>query len=448
MTHSVFRLHRPGLAGRLKWATAFSAILALLLGLLLQIKEARSSIREESEASLRLASSLIDAAIKIHQDEAATRSWIDSIRQIEHLRHLKITIDTGPLSGLIESKPQLIAHPDTPRWFRWAVLGAPIQTQRTILLGPQRALQIHLESFQEDELYEAWGETRSLMELLTLLFTVLYILIHVLVTRALRPVGILVEGLERIESGDYSARLPVLRLPELDRLAEGINRLARSLEKSQSDIRRLSRHQLDIQEEEREWIARELHDEFGQNLTAIRMLSSSLAAESSDRAAISQDIFGITQRLFGVLRQLLRRLRPMVLEDLGLEAAIQEMIQPWADREDARKLLIAVDPELQGIRGQQALVVYRIVQEAFTNMLRHSNASLFTVLIQHQQGTVHLVLSDNGVGADPEFSAGGFGLLGMRERVLDWGGQFQIETHPGHGFKIEIDLPMKVQSDA
>ena len=444
----MFSLHRLSLAARLKWATALSAVLALLLGLLIQIQDARSSIREESEASLRLASSLIDAAIKIHQDEASTRNWMDSIRQIEHLRHLKITIDTGPITGLIESKPQPFAHPDVPRWFRWAVRGAPMRMERSVLLGPEREVRILLESFQEDELYEAWGETRSLMELLTLLFALIYVLIHVLVMRSLRPVGVLVEGLKHIETGDYSARLPVLKLPELNRLAEGINRLAQSLEKSQGEIRRLSRHQLDIQEEEREWIARELHDEFGQNLTAIRMLSSSLGSESSDRAAISQEIFGITQRLFSVLRQLLRRLRPMVLEDLGLEAAIQEMIQPWAERDDARKVLIALDPQLQAIRGQQALVIYRIVQEAFTNMLRHSHASQFTVLIQHHQGRIHLVLSDNGIGSGPETASEGFGLLGMRERVLDWGGQFQIDSRPGQGFRIEIDLPLKAQSHA
>jgi two-component system sensor histidine kinase UhpB len=265
----------------------------------------------------------------------------------------------------------------------------------------------------------------------------------VIAGRALRPVSQILRGLQQIQAGDYDARLKRPGLPELDRIIEGINHVSKTLKEARDENRALTRHSLEIQEEERRTLAKEMHDEVGQNLTAIKMMSALIPEDAENRAHAALEIQRLCDRLFCVVRSIIHRLRPMILEDLGLKAALDDLSDHWRSISPDIHLAIRCDETLENLSGEIALEIYRIVQEAMTNIVRHSGATEAEVRIHpNDQHQLLLIVRDNGRGLSPDITRRGFGLLGMRERVASLDGLFHLMTEPGQGLEIRISLPI------
>jgi signal transduction histidine kinase len=216
------------------------------------------------------------------------------------------------------------------------------------------------------------------------------------------------------------------------------------------DLQQLSTRLVAVQEEERRTIARELHDEVGQVLSAI-----AVEAQLAERALPQKDeavrALGEVQQLadgaIRVVRDLSHLLRPTMLDDLGLGAAID-----WLLRGTARRYGVHVDLVQSGtpepIAPNVEVAAFRIVQEAVTNVARHAHASRCTVGLGYQDGALSLTVDDDGVGFD--VSAGsrsdgrrGLGLVGIRERVLSLGGTFIVDSREGHGTSLRVTLPLE-----
>ncbi len=211
--------------------------------------------------------------------------------------------------------------------------------------------------------------------------------------------------------------------------------------------RELAQGLLLAQENERRALARELHDEIGQNCTAIRAEASFIGhAAGADREGVvaSADRIGrISEDLYGLVRAMLRRLRPMALDSLGLEAALQELCESWEEQSGIacgffpRNLPTELD---DGVR----IAVFRLVQEGLTNAARHSGADQVRIDLTADGRRLRLVIADNGRGlADPERLRPGFGLVGMRERVAGLHGDFALVSAAGEGLRIEVGLPLR-----
>ena len=217
------------------------------------------------------------------------------------------------------------------------------------------------------------------------------------------------------------------------------------LVKSRESLRRLSTSVVEAREEERRRIARELHDELGQRLTALKMELSALPAVSG-QAARQERVDGLMTMLDDTLasvRRISSDLRPMMLDDLGLNAAIE-----WLARDTARRMGIEVTVHLNEndapVDDRVATAVFRMVQEALTNVARHARATDVTVALRQHDGELELVVEDNGTGY-PEGAMqrdGSFGLLGMRERAAILGGQFEFGNAPGGGARLTVRLPL------
>ncbi len=218
------------------------------------------------------------------------------------------------------------------------------------------------------------------------------------------------------------------------------------LERSRHDLRQLSASVVQAREEERRRIARELHDELGQRLSALKMDLASLDP-SSDTAAYRARTTAMLEMLddtVASVRRIAADLRPMMLDDLGLNAALE-----WLARESARRMGIEVtvrlgerDPAL----GQQASVtVYRMVQEALTNVARHAGATDVRIEMRQAGGQLVLTVRDNGVGfpASATRKEGSFGLMGIRERAYLLGGTLEVDNPPGGGGRITVRLPLR-----
>ena len=198
-----------------------------------------------------------------------------------------------------------------------------------------------------------------------------------------------------------------------------------------------------VQEGERARLARELHDEIGQELTAIRLNLGRIEQAPERTAAILRDTRAIIDRTLQEIRDISTELRPLLLDDVGLAAALRS----YAQREGARAGIdVEVTADLQEGRLPEALetACFRIVQEALNNAVRHSGARHVRVKLERRGAEVLLTLADDGRGFDPggERSLGGLGLLGMRERAILAGGSLEIVTAPGKGTLVQARFPL------
>jgi two-component system, NarL family, sensor histidine kinase UhpB len=219
-----------------------------------------------------------------------------------------------------------------------------------------------------------------------------------------------------------------------------------TLEKARGENRALTQQSLHIQEEERRFLALELHDELGQSLSAIKIMAASLR-KASDADAIGKtvdSIMTICDRLFGVVRAMMRRLRPLMLDDLGLAASLDDLIENWRSRNPAIKLLFSYDEAVEDHAGSAKIHLFRIVQECLTNAVKYAQAHTIQIHLRLQRGNpdwIELRIRDDGRGFDTDQPRSGFGLPGMRERVESLGGQFNLDSRPGAGVDILALVP-------
>jgi signal transduction histidine kinase len=284
----------------------------------------------------------------------------------------------------------------------------------------------------------------------------------------LRRVQAMVRVTRKLADGDLSARIGKIGVrDELSHLAgvfdemaaslqqriENERRTMMSLEQSREQLRRLAAHQQEVREEERIRIAREIHDQLGQSLTILKMdlswlkkhASAELPLVEEKMAAMSQVIAEALKTLHAVTSEL----RPVILDDFGLAAAIEWQIEEFRERSGiACRLEKGVfEPDLP---RDQATVLFRIFQETLTNILRHAQADEVTVRLEVVADELVFQIRDNGRGItaaeidDPQ----SYGLLGIRERLYPWNGRVDFEGAPGKGTRVIVRLPMPPKGDA
>lgn len=228
---------------------------------------------------------------------------------------------------------------------------------------------------------------------------------------------------------------------ELRRTADA--KLAETLTENQ----RLALNYVEMQEQERKVLARDLHDELGQYVNAIKLDAVSIREAAVDRPEISTTarvVIANVDRVYEVLRGLIRQLRPVGFDELGLVAALENCVNEWRSRLPLAQIEMTCGPELDGLAESRALVLFRLVQEALTNVARHSSATRVKIQIGRAAAApgIDISIADNGVGADLRVRRSGLGLIGMRERVAALGGSIAVSSAGGAaGFEVRAFLP-------
>lgn len=268
------------------------------------------------------------------------------------------------------------------------------------------------------------------------------------------PVPLTGERIARLDGTTRDVEIAVAALPDhgqtaLQMVITDITERARErdeLERSRRELRRLSAGLVDAREEERRRIARELHDELGQRLTALKMELSSLIQSGKYGAADARctAMLEMVDDTVASVRRIATDLRPMMLDDLGLNAAIE-----WLARDSARRMGIEIRLELgesdPPISAAATIAVYRMVQEALTNIARHAKARKVQVQVRCSPDELLLVVRDDGIGFGEQamHREGSHGLMGIRERARILGGQLEIGNVAGGGGRIAVRLPMQ-----
>ncbi|MES9981558.1 MAG: sensor histidine kinase, partial [Candidatus Thiodiazotropha sp. 6PLUC5] len=293
-----------------------------------------------------------------------------------------------------------------------------------------------------DEIREVWLEARSIVMLITT-FTLIYlVLMAFTIRRALKPVNQISTGLGIIQSGNYEARLPKFNLPELNRLSQQFNHMAQVLEAQQEENRQLSRRLMSVQESERRHLSRELHDELGQSISAIKAMAVTLRQHPENINDGTNSIISVCNHMYSVVRDMMNRLRPVALEELGVVTGIERLVDGWNDHQEECFCALTIIGEFDEVDEDRAIPLYRIVQEALTNVAKHAKAEKVEIKLErNSSGEIRVSIRDNGQGFDQKNKRKGMGLLGMRERIEALSGKISLASEPTKGVSIDITIP-------
>jgi two-component system, NarL family, sensor histidine kinase UhpB len=192
-------------------------------------------------------------------------------------------------------------------------------------------------------------------------------------------------------------------------------------------------------------MSRELHDEMGQSLTAIKAMAVTSKQPNVDITLVADSIIEVCNHLSVVVRSMMRTLHPLSLAELGLEATLTDLITEWRRRNSDLEIQLNYDTALEQLDNKVAIHVYRIVQECLTNVVRHAQASKVNVSLGFTSERVEINVVDNGIGGKAE--ALGFGVLGMRERVESLGGKFTFNSEENKGVQVKAWMPFIGKKD-
>ena len=432
-------------------------LFALAVSVLVPLASLRQDVTRETEASMQLATLLLDIEAGIRGSASAadaTRGAAQKLRAAPALRHVSLAL-LDRQGGVLA-----VTAPDAPRigWLERLLLPSP--GERTVnhplsyagsSLGVLRVRSNPLSEFEE--LTERVGSDIALLAVAILAMAVS---IYWLVRRGLRPIGAIKGALTQLAQGELDTRLPHFRLKDLDEICVRFNHCAGALQEAAENRRELTRRLINVEEEERTRLARELHDELGQSLTAIKVDAVYIEREAQGRwpqiAACAQGIERLSSEVMQLIRGMLARLRPHALETLGLRESLQELIASWESRV-AERLRCALTMSVPAglLSPELNIAIYRLVQEGLTNAVRHSQATRLDIRVTTDAlapgpgARVHVRLEESGsrtpAGAP---AATGMGLLGMRERVEALGGELTLTSNPG-GLRLEAWLPLPAQ---
>ncbi|MDX1749444.1 MAG: histidine kinase [Methylophaga sp.] len=438
------------LRGLINSRIIFSVIIIILVGGLLTIWQARHSVEREVNSSFNLALQMIDLGFShLSRTSMTEYEWLQQISAIQHTRHLHISLINEENEEVEWFVSDDIDEELPPQWFQRAVKTTYPSSKYDIKLADGRVKKIIVRADPMDEIAEVWEESEAYFWSVMTMVAVIFLAINFVFNSMLQNVRTIVVGLRRVESGQYGRKLPPFKISEFDAIATEINHLSDALKVAKENNQALARHTMQIQESERRNLSRELHDEMGQSLTAIKAMSTAIRQPGTDVAKISDSIAEICNHLAGVVRSMMRTLHPLSLADLGLGATLTDLVNEWRRRHPDLVIKLDYDDRLDDVSHELAIHVYRIAQECLTNVVRHANATEVTLLIQqegeHTSPRVVMRIHDNGQGG--ETSGHGFGVLAMRERVENMGGRFRFESEAGKGVNVIVWMPIIEKSE-
>lgn len=429
--------------------------LAVVLGL--QLRNTRESVREEVVAANRVAAQLLDRTVWRYAAQG-TQAMLAFLQGMGRVRSNDITLLDAEGKVLYTSPPSPYkAGRNAPGWFERLVSPPPAVQS---IAFPDGKLLISANASRA--VLDAWEDALVLLGSGVGLLLAVNLMVFWLVGRAVRPFGRIVRALNQLKSGQFDVALPTLQGREAAAIGAAFNRMVGELqhhieterravraEMELSDKRELSRWIDHHVEEERRTIARELHDELGQSVTAMRSMALSIAQRTQaldpQSAQAARLIADEASHLYDAMHGIIPRLTPLVLDNFGLAEALQDL----AERTRRSQSGVLIDTQValadSPINPDAALALYRAAQEGMTNALRHGQASEVRLEVRAAAGEVTLGVTDNGRGLPADWTARGEGHYGLRwlaERVEGLGGRFSISPAGPRGVQLLVHLPL------
>ena len=446
-----------GISLRLKMDCIFAVLTLLVLGIFVtvEIEATRASIREEMEASRRITIQLL-SRISQGYNRSTLPLLADFLQQTGRVRasELMLVDDTGAV--LHRSPPSTYkVGRNAPEWYTSMVAprSVPIAFaldggKLMITMNPSRSV------------LDSWDDLKIVLISQGLLLLTADLLVFWLIRRWLTPLEQILRGLRQMEAGQHHIRLPALSGKEGGEMGRAFNRMAQAVEenlqarqasleaesrlRNQRETTRLLNARI---EDERAALARELHDELGQSLTAMRsiakslLLSPDLRGKPAEQAA--QLLFDTAGTTYDAMHRMIPRLRPIQLDGVGLIDAIRDLVTDLQMKHPQMHVSLASAVSLPQLSELLEVSAFRIVQEALTNVIRHAGATEVAIQCSVGTGQLEIVVTDNGVAsAAPVQKSGHYGVRGMQERAESLGGSVKFSPMAGGGLEVRVRLPL------
>ena len=451
---------------RLRINLVITLVMAAFVGAMVYVivNDLRSSVREETEATTRVAVKLIETmVVGVYLEPGPaqrTEALLVFLKRVGHVRANDVRFYDQNGNLLYQSPPATYrAGSRSPGWFS-RLMGPDVPAERLALPGGV----IVVTPDPASSVAEAWEQLQYFAALALGFLVVVNAMVFWLLARALEPLPKILEGLAELTRNRFNVRLPAFRTAEFDSLSRGFNTLAQALEEGLAAGRELEQNRkltalIQAQlEEERRAIARELHDELSQYVTAIKSIGTAIASHAGQARPDIRDnadtIVSVASHIYDVVHRIMRRLRPSGLDDLGLAETLRDAVTGWARRHPQVRWDLALSGELDQLGEGLNITVYRIVQEALTNVVRHAHATSVQVSVAREscgrfEDAIVITVRDDGRGFDTtDPSEGRYGVVGMRERVQAFGGSLAIAGPPGQGVTVKAVLPVTAAQPA
>jgi two-component system, NarL family, sensor histidine kinase UhpB len=437
---------------RLLLGIAAVTLAALLLSVLVPLGWVRPDVDRETDGTLQLTALLLRVEDSVHaarDPAAALAAAAAAVRQSQPLRHVRITLQDA--AGNAVAATALDA--DNGGWLAGKLAAGSDRAQRSYPLAWSRSSlgALRVSADPRSEVSEIEERMESDLMLLVLVILAMAGAVYIIVRRGLRPVAQIQSALSRLQSGALATRLPHFRVKDLDDISDSFNHCAQALQSAAAQRRTLNLRLIAVEEEERRRLARELHDELGQSLTAIKVDAAYMEREARGAlpgvVSCARGVGEVVDSIMALIRGMLTRLRPHELEAVGLRGTLQDLVAGWQARvADRFSCTLEFTGPIDSLSPELNLTLYRLIQECLTNAVRHSRARIIAISLQVDAGSVQLRVAESavapGAAADP---AGGTGLDGMRERVAAQGGELQVIWQPAGGMLLTASMPVGVE---
>ncbi|WP_026331708.1 HAMP domain-containing sensor histidine kinase [Pseudomonas mandelii] len=353
------------------------------------------------------------------------------------LRHVRVRwLEPGEAA-------QLPVQAGLDAWLGQLMFAEARHNAQVLDLQDGRRVQIAIDP--RDEIDEIWDSLQQLLSLCGLALVSSLFAIRWAVRRGMCLLDELLWALQQVSGGQLKVRLRAEGLPEARQLAAHFNRMTATLEQTRADNTRLTQTLLAVQEQERTHLAQTLHDDLGQYLAGIRAQACLLRLAMDQPETVEHTARLLEQNcehLQQGFRALVHDLYPVVLQHLPLSEAFSLLLEQWQSRQGIAFRFIVGQP-LPPLSAPDKTHLYRLLQEALTNIARHAEASQVRVRLQHHGGRLRLFIRDNGCGAQQP-QRPGVGLYSMFERARSLGGKLRIISHPGAGWALALSMPLEV----
>jgi two-component system, NarL family, sensor histidine kinase UhpB len=443
------------LRARINLLLALVLTIGLAINIARLVLEAGPRVQAEDQSVIRLAREFVEtivAGLNEAPDPDARLNQI--VHDLSRLRHVSITRQDDAAGKVADRAGENGDPRSPPAWF--VALVHPEKTSVSVPISIHgKPGSLVITSHPDDEMAEIWDGIVTQLEVGSAIAIALFLITMLVVGRALAPLQALSQAMTKIEAGFYDARVEPGGAPELAAICTKLNQLAATLGDAVEDKRQLAERAVSLQDMERKEIARELHDEFGPYLFALRAHAGALMRLSDfhepDANALRKHGAAILEQVNALQqfnRRILEKLRPVGLAELGLREALGALLRLWGESHPDVTIDTSLSHSLDDAGETADLTIYRIVQEALTNVFRHAGATSVNVTIEPAEqptgmhgsrGCARVRISDNGRGIRPDHKLG-LGLTGMRERILALGGTLSIASDD-RGVTVEAIVP-------
>jgi two-component system sensor histidine kinase UhpB len=407
----------------------------------------QKNVREEVLSTMSLAEFAIEQGVKKNPDFYLFQRNNNElgISELSGIRHLKIQFfDRNDV--LLEetlNTPDAIKPP--PAWFINIIESFSDKIFFSKINIEQRGELTGYILIKPEPIYEyseIWQQIKVGLWIIVSFLVLINFVVLLLFSHMIKPINKIIEGFEKLEAGNFKSKIRKSNILELDIIGKKFNSMIDNLRLSNNKIHKLSQNLIDVQEQEKSELARDLHDELGQSLTALQAEAASIS-ETTKKKSRDEAIFNViklSKNMMLSTREIIKKLNLGLIEDLGFESALIELFENWKRRFKGVKFAYSIDEKaINKITKKKTAHLYRIFQEALTNIAKHSSPQKIQISIKYIDNSkkTRILISNDGISNDSS-NQDGLGLIGIAERVDQIQGTLEISKKKL--FKIIINL--------